>query len=360
LKKGDSVKGSLFQRIQKRVLGETMSDRKEWRRILLIAFLIGAILCLHYLTPSKLRYQHAVYRIFFYLPLILGGFWFGMKGTLFVSGTVVVFYLLYLLDQWKGLSFELFDTFLEMGIYLVIAFVIGYLVEQERKERLELVRTGSLAAVGTAVAEVAHDMKTPLIAIGGLAAQVSRELRPDDPDQKKLGLVIQETARLESMVKEMLEFGRSMALQTAKTDLNDLILEVTSTTQGMAKSAKVELETDLDMSLPFLMLDAPRIKQVLLNLVTNALQASPPGERVRVRTHGGRRKVDLEVSDSGPGIREKDREKIFTPFFSTKGGGTGLGLAIVKKIVEAHGGKVFFHPNPGKGVTFVVQFPFLG
>jgi two-component system sensor histidine kinase HydH len=333
-----------------------MSDRKEWWKILLIVLMIGTILCLHFLTPPKLRYEHAVYRTFFYLPLILGGFWFGMRGTLFISGTVVVFYLLYLLDQWRGLSFELFDTFLEMGIYLVIAFIIGYLVQQERKERLELVRTGSLAAVGAAVAEVAHDMKTPLIAIGGLATQVSRGLRSDDRDRKKLDLVIQETVRLESMVKEMLDFGRPLALQVAKTNLNDLVLEVTNTAQGMAKNAKVELETDLDPSLPFLMLDAPRVKQILLNLIMNALQASPPGERVWVRTRIGKREVVLEVSDCGHGIKEKDWEMIFSPFFSTKMEGTGLGLAIVKKMVEAHGGKVFFHPNPEKGVTFVVQF----
>ncbi len=334
-----------------------MPDRKRCAKILLIVLMVGAILCLHYLTPAKLRYQHAVYRVFFYLPLILGGFWFGLKGAVFVSGTVVVFYLVYLLDQWNGLSFELFDALLEMGIYLVIAFVIGYLAERERKKRSELVRTGSLAAVGTAVAEVAHDMKTPLVAIGGLAAQVSRGLQPDDPDRRKLDLVIHETARLESMVKEMLDFGRPLELQTAEANLNDLILELTDMTHVVAENAKVKLETDLDPSLPPLMLDASRIKQVLLNLITNAVQASPPGERIRVRTWRGRKDAVLEVADGGPGIKEKDRGMIFTPFFSTRRGGTGLGLAIVKKIVEAHRGKIFFHPNPEKGVTFVVQFP---
>jgi two-component system, NtrC family, sensor histidine kinase HydH len=334
-----------------------MLDRREWEKVLLIAFMVGAILCLHYLTSSKMRYQHAVYRTFFYLPLILGGFWFGLKGTRLVSGSVVIFYLLYLLDRWKGLSFELFDTFLEMGIYLVIAFVIGHLVEEERKGRSELVRTGSLAAVGKVIAEVAHDMKTPLVTIGGLAAQVSRGMRSDDPDRKKLDLVIQETFLLESMVKEMLDFGRPLTLQTAKTNLNDLVQEVTVMTQGMAKAANIGLETDLDSSLPLLMLDASRVKQVLLNLITNALQASPPGERVRVRTRRGRKEVYLEVTDGGSGIRKEDREKIFTPFFSTKKGGTGLGLAIVKKIVEIHGGKIVFQTNTERGVTFFVQFP---
>jgi two-component system sensor histidine kinase HydH len=335
-----------------------VSDRKQWKKILLIILMIGAILCLHYLTPSQLRYQHAVYRTFFYVPLILGGIWFGLEGALSVSGAVLVFYLFYLLERWKGFSFELFDTFLEMGIYVIIAFTIGFLVEGEKKEHMALVRSESLAAVGRTVLEIAHDMKTPLIAIGGLVTQVSRKAGLADPDRKKLDLVIQETARLESMTKEMLDFGGALKLRPTESDLNEIVKDSVAITEAMAKKAGVELKADLAPSLPLFLLDGPRVKEILLNLITNAVQASPTGEQVWVRTRLGRNEVLLEVSDRGSGIREEDRDIIFSPFFSTKKSGMGLGLAIVKKFVEAHGGEVSLRPNPERGVTFIVRLPF--
>jgi signal transduction histidine kinase len=94
-----------------------------------------------------------------------------------------------------------------------------------------------------------------------------------------------------------------------------------------------------------------------LNLVTNAIQASPAGEKVTVRARRGIHRVLLSVSGRGCGIEEKQREAVFQPFFSTKKSGTGLGLPIVKKIVEAHGGEVSFRPNPQNGVTFTVRLP---
>ncbi len=143
----------------------------------------------------------------------------------------------------------------------------------------------------------------------------------------------------------------------AKVNLNKIVLESIEIAQVTAKKAGVEIQTDLDTSLPLVMLDAPRVKQVLLNLITDAVQASQAGERVLVKTHHTRKSVVLEVSDWGSGIKEEDQEIIFVPFFSTKRRGTGLGLAFVKKIVEAHGGTVSFRSNPEAGVTFVVQLP---
>ncbi len=96
---------------------------------------------------------------------------------------------------------------------------------------------------------------------------------------------------------------------------------------------------------------------MLLNLITNAVQASREGEHVLVRTRPGNPGVVLEVVDAGSGIAEEHHESIFHPFFSTKKSGTGLGLGIVKKIVETHGGEISFQPNAKKGVTFAVQFP---
>ncbi len=215
----------------------------------------------------------------------------------------------------------------------------------------------SLAAVGRTVSEVAHDMKTPLMAIGGFAAQVSRALDEDDPKQKKLQVIVQETGRLETMVREMLDFGKPAELQLKRTNLNDLVQEVIDAIRPVAEKAGVILDTDFDPLLPPLMLDGPKVKQAFLNLVVNALEASPAGEHVFVKTAGDKERVSFFVTDDGAGIDIEDVERIFEPFFSKKSKGTGLGLPIVKKIVETHGGQVFVHPNQEKGATFTIMFP---
>jgi signal transduction histidine kinase len=321
-----------------------------------IALLVSVILYLHYFTVPDLKYQHAVYRVLFYLPLVLGVFWFGLKGALCVLASVCILYLPYVVSQWQGLSFEDFLRLLEGTLYLIIAFILSFLVEKERRKHQALMRAESLAAVGKAVSEIAHDMKTPLMAIGGFANRVSKKLAPDDPNQKKLGVVIQETDRLESMVKEMLDFGKPFELEPTTGNLNELVRESLEVTQPVAMKVEVTVKPDLDPSLPPFMLDIPRMRQVLLNLITNAVQASPPGEHVLVKTYSNKTAV-LDVSDHGSGIKEEDRESVFQPFFSTKKGGTGLGLAIVKKIVEAHGGDVSCHPNSPNGATFKVRLP---
>lgn len=319
--------------------------------------MIGAILCLNYFTLPQKTYLHAVYRILFYLPLILGGLWFGMGGALSVCGAVLVLFMPYLLIHWHGLTLGNFDELLEGLLFVVTAIILGLLVERQRSEQKARLESERLAAVGKAVSEVAHDMKTPLMAIGGFAGQVARSLEVDDPKRKKLGIVVRETQRLESMVREMLDFGRPLELQKSRENLNDVALDSVETALPLARKSGVELEPRLEPSLPEIPLDGPRMKQVLLNLLSNAIQASPPGERVRITTSLERNALRLEVADRGEGIKEEHRENLFHPFFTTKKEGTGLGLPIVKKIVEAHGGVVNFHPNKGKGVTFVVTLP---
>ena len=334
-----------------------MPALKEWEKIAIIALMISGIVYLHYFTFPEMTYYHMLYRILFYLPLVLGCFWFGMKGAIYIFAGVSTFYLPYVIIHWKGLSLEDFDRLLEGVLYISIAFILGFLIEKERKKHMALLQAERLAAIGQALLEVAHDMKTPLVAIGGFTNQVYNKLKPDDPDRKKLDIVIQETGRLESLVKGMLDFGRPIQLQIRKTNLNELILESIEVAQPMTRKTGVELKADLNPCLPSLLLDTCRVKQVLLNLMTNAVQASPAGDQVLVKTRPVKKGVLLDIIDHGYGITGKNRESVFHPFVSTKKGGTGLGLAIVKKIVEAHGGEVSFRGNGQKGVTFTVRFP---
>lgn len=335
-----------------------MNKAEKRTKEIIIALIIIGILCLHYFTHPAKAYHHAVYRMTFYIPLILGGLWFGLKGALIVSAAAFILFTPYMIMHWQGLSIEDFDKVLEGLIYFATTIILGLLVERERKEHKARLTNESLAAVGKAVSEIAHDMKTPLMAIGGFSRQVTRGLDADNPAQKKLEIIVQETSRLESMVKEMLDFGKPLVLNRSEAALNDLIRECLEMSEPVAKEAGIELEFhETPLSPPSISLDKPRIKQVLLNLITNAIQASPAGEKVTISASLLKNAILIAVSDRGCGISEEQRENIFQPFFTTKGSGTGLGLPIVKRIVEAHGGDISFTINPEKGVTFQVSLP---
>ncbi len=275
-----------------------------------------------------------------------------------VCVSVLLLFSPYVLARWHGFTLQEFDTMLEGVLFIVAAAILGFLVEREKKERAARLEVERLAAIGKAASEVAHEMKTPLMAIGGFTRQVLRAFQSNEPNRKKLEIVIQETARLESLVRDMLDFGRSLQIERVSVDLNQLLVETVEMVLPMAKEVRVRVEVLPEPSLPVAPMDASKIKQVILNLLSNAIQASPEGEKVTAHTSLEGNTVILEVADSGYGIKEEDREKIFQPFFTTKKGGTGLGLAIVKKVLEAHGAKIAFHVNQGgRGVTFRVSFP---
>jgi len=229
-------------------------------------------------------------------------------------------------------------------------------IERERAEKA-LRNSESLAAMGRALSIVAHEIKTPLLAIGGFAKMVHRNLPPRSKDREKLNIVLQETGRLEKMVKEMLDFSRPLELQKSLEDACGMVKETLSIVNSAAEAKEVSLEADLRQCDKPVPMDGWRIKQVLINLIMNAIQASPKGESVMVNLHRQKGEIIFEVVDCGSGIPPNQRSEIFSLFFTTKKEGTGLGLPIVKKIVDAHKGRIEVLDNPGAGVTFRVVLP---
>ena len=325
-------------------------------KIMLIAGLLVMISLMHYMTdPHEIEY-HAVHRRLYYLPLVLACFWFGIKGAAAVSISAIILYFPYAFYHWQG-TFHDFDALIEAGLYVFIALTLGYLSERQKKEHLARIEAERLAAIGNVVSEIAHDMKSPLMAIGGFANQISRNLPVDSASSKKLQVITEEAGRLEKMVKEMLDFGKSLELDYSGVNLNVLLEEVLEVSKPIADKAGVSFKADLDKSLPDLNLDESKIRQVLMNLIVNAIQASAPGEKVSVTTSRSNLEEIVEITDCGCGIPEEDKDKVFEPFFSTRKGGTGLGLANVKRIVNAHGGRISFSSVKDKGTTFVMALP---
>jgi signal transduction histidine kinase len=211
--------------------------------------------------------------------------------------------------------------------------------------------------MGSALAAVAHDIRNPLTAIGGFARLLEEKAGIDDDSRRKLRFIIQGTDRLEAMVKDMLDFSRPLDLRLTKENMNQLVRDSVTILENKAKERRVNLKLELSQELPRVTFDCVRMEQVFLNLVSNAIEASPEGEAVVVRTRQEGSEALFEVEDRGPGILPEHRGKIFTLFFTTKTHGTGLGLAIVFKIVQAHGGDVKVRETSERGTTFSVSLP---
>lgn len=228
---------------------------------------------------------------------------------------------------------------------------------QRKRTEAALRESERLASMGRALSGVAHDLKTPLVAIGGFTRLVQRHLEKDDPDWEKLQIVLKETERLERMVKDMLDFSRPLELDRSHEDIHRIIEESLVIVSPMAMEKGVKLERGLNRNALPVMCDPMRMKQLILNLLTNAIQATPPGQIVTVSAREHRGIAIIDISDSGCGIPVERREEIFLPFVSTKKEGTGLGLAIVKKIIDAHGGHIEALDGPRGGATFRVSLP---
>ncbi|HAA02021.1 MAG TPA: hypothetical protein DCE18_01470 [Syntrophobacteraceae bacterium] len=215
----------------------------------------------------------------------------------------------------------------------------------------------SLAAMGRAAASLAHDLKTPLVAIGGFTSLVRRHLEEGSADRNKLDIVLAETRRLEAMVKDMLDFARPLELRCAMVNVEAIVDVSLAVVQPSAEGRGIRIEKTVSDDLPPMHLDEDRLKQVIINLLLNAIQASATGQAVSLGCRGDSDGLCIEVADRGCGIPMECRDKVFSPFFTTRKEGTGLGLSIVNRIVHAHGGHIEILDNPGGGTVFKVVVP---
>ena len=220
-----------------------------------------------------------------------------------------------------------------------------------------LLEQQTLAAVGEMSAQVAHEVKNPLMGIRGACEIMSEDYGQDHPHREIASEVLRQLDRLNSTVEELLAFARPKPMMLVSTDLNEMLHAVLGVMIEDPRSRSVEVVRDLAPEISLVEADPEQMQQVLFNVVLNAMQAMGPEGTLTVRTHEDDGNVYLEVHDTGPGIAENLTEKIFKPFVTTRSKGTGLGLAIVKTIIEAHGGKVTAANAPEGGALFSLSLP---
>jgi signal transduction histidine kinase len=223
-----------------------------------------------------------------------------------------------------------------------------------------------LAALGTMAAGMAHEIRNPLAGIKGAAQFLQGDVKPEEI-KEFLGVIIEEANRLDEVVNQFLDFSRHQDIDIQAGDVNILVQRVLEFIEKMEElPIGVRFETQLAADLPHAQMDPDKVRQVLLNLVLNGVQAAGRDAHIRIRTGRGRLvrqpnpgapAIEISVRDNGPGISPEDVTKLFIPFFTTKRDGTGLGLSISRRLVEAHGGELVVRSRPGRGSTFTIRIP---
>jgi PAS domain S-box-containing protein len=227
--------------------------------------------------------------------------------------------------------------------------------EQLAGAQRQLIQKERLAALGELSAVVAHEVRNPLGVIFNSLGSLRRLLHPTGDARLLLDIVGEEADRLNRIVGDLLDFARPITPVLQPGALEAVVDEAVAA--ALAEGTGVVVDREAAADLPRVPMDARLVRQAVLNLAANAIQAMPRGGWLRVRMRAARGGVLLELEDTGPGIPDEIRARIFEPFFTTKAAGTGLGLAVVKRIVELHGGEITISRAPGGGTLVQVLLP---
>jgi len=224
----------------------------------------------------------------------------------------------------------------------------------------QLIRADRLAAMGELTAGVAHEVRNPLGIIRASVQLLEERGTDNDRAAEALGVIKQEIDRLDRVIKALLDFGRPSTPTMLPTDVNDVVRDVVLFTRQFATRSRVEISERLADGLPKVSADPDQLKQVFVNLVSNAVQAmEETGGTLTLETMEGEGYVVIRVADDGPGIPEEGVGKVFDPFYSTRDAGTGLGLTIVHRIVDDHDGHIEVESAGGAGTVFTVSLPMM-
>jgi signal transduction histidine kinase len=230
------------------------------------------------------------------------------------------------------------------------------------RSRHQLLVAEKLASVGKLAASVAHEIRNPLTAIKMWLFSIQEAARGNADLGRKLGIISEEIMRLESIVRNFLEFSRPLTLHCQPQDMGAVIHQTLELLGPRFQGEKIKITNTHRPGLPPVMADAAQLKQVLLNLLGNAADAMVGGGDIRITSNaekdaGGRAMVVVRIRDTGPGMPQDVRCRIFEPFFTTKENGTGLGLCIAAQVMDRHGGGLVLESSTENGTTFAIWMP---
>ncbi|QED28113.1 hypothetical protein FRD01_12905 [Microvenator marinus] len=317
--------------------------------------LIFVITVSHFATDTIEIAFHNVYRRLYYLPILIGSFAYGLRGGSLIALLVSLAYIPHAFFSAHHDPAPTIDKVLEILLYVVVGALTGWLVDRERavKHKLEdslierqsmeaqLIRAGKLSALGEMLAGVAHEIRNPLASIKGSAEALATEFKEEHPKYRMSQVLLIEIERLTRLVAKFLLFARNTETQRTEINLNEIV-EQTVEFGEMIDNSIFTVRTS---ETPVLVrADHDQIKQVLLNLVLNAIRATKDVKFPMVEIMCGKKtfhsetRAFISVRDNGGGIRPDFADRIFDPFVTTEETGTGLGLSISHMIMDNHGG----------------------
>lgn len=339
-----------------------------------LAVVIALITILHYATSNgKLELLHEISQRLYYIPIVYAAYRYGLRGSLFFAALSGLVHLVHISEHRFVSQATLVNQYAEVLMFASVAIVSGYYAETEKRlrenykqtsaklehtnkelrETMELlVHAERLKSLGELSAAIAHEIRNPLGSIKGAIEILSPEIPASSPKHEFVEVIERETDRLNRLVTDFLKYARPRPPETLPTDLNALVESTLQFISTQASKRRIELMSDLDQRVGQVVVDPEQIRQVLLNLLLNALHASPDGGRVQVYTRLLDQNVEVEVRDYGCGIPLEQRSRIFDPFFTTRKDGSGLGLSIAYQIVRQHNGELQLgQATPGTAMT---------
>ena len=345
-------------------------------------FIAASILCItgmHHLTPITMLHWHNIFQHLYYLPIVVGALSFGWRGGLLTGVFSGISELPHIVATWNVALNYSEDLIWEIPVFCGAGLLAGLAAEHERRQQKALEQTTSrltevyrelqenfeqmkraerLYAIGQLSAGLAHEIRNPLASIAGAAGILRRNPDATAKRAECVAIIDKECERLNRLLTSFLKFARPRVPHYQPVHPASIVDAVGELASHAIGRRAIVLRKEVAPELPLLQCDPEQLKQVLLNLVINAIQATGESGAVTLCAAAQDGKVLMQVKDEGCGISPENLDKIFDPFFTTKETGTGLGLSVVHQIVEQHGGLLTAQNNdPGKGATFSILMP---
>lgn len=359
---------------------QRLSRNAVSRRVLaaVIAVTVVVLAVFTWIVPPHAVVLHNILHHLNILPFMLAGLIFGWRGAARAILLATLLQTPSIVRHWHSAPLDAQDQVVELSTFGIGGLIAGLAADRERlqrhsvettkgelehvyrelRENIEQLRKNErLSAAGQLSASLAHEIRNPLASISGAAGILARGNAAVESRDECLHILTKESQRLNKLLTNFLDFARPRLPRFQLADPVGIVQSTCLLAQHTAASLGVELRSQTAGGAREVSCDPEQIKQVLLNLLLNAVQASGPGSSVVVRVLSERERLRIDVEDEGKGIPAGELESIFDPFFTTKENGTGLGLAVAANIVRQHGGNLAGAPNPVLGMTFSILLP---
>jgi signal transduction histidine kinase len=320
----------------------------------LIGLSIPVITILDLGSRSGNRQFHSICVELHYIPLLIAGLVFGLRGALITSLAVSLLYGLYMVLDWRGASLWFLDNSIHIIFPVIFSILIGSLVNMRNNSRRHLERNRYLSGLGQSAAILVHDLKNPLLTA---RAAIRRLEKGKSSLELALAAFNEAMEKMEQIMNGVLDFSKPLQMNQKEVEAASLLKELLASCSAKAEADGVTLSMSGQDGPVVLMVDPVLMQRALVNLVNNAIEASIIGQAVSVRLLKTDGMAVIKIRDHGEGMDKQTLKNLFIPFCSKKNNGTGLGMAVAKKIVEEHNGRIGVKSRPSAGTKITVLLP---